>query len=308
MTAHDQSTPISKPKRDFVEKIVQNLIRDLYKLKSNEIYSREVEQPLGVVSFIEGDKSSGEFLPEGYDTTSYSLYPPEADRTIHFCRTMRDLVSYADILTLQYARFNIIEPDERKLLDRLILLTNLIEARGTHSQMGKAPEYKVESQISAHFPYISESAGAGPFVQVYRTARNILYHKEHKRLPPWGIAADTLEGVKLRDKKLDNLASELATCAEAGFIAAFCLELILPTAAKEDRPIESHKVLTMVRVVSEVEAIVSSYGLLDNHKKLRDIFAISTAREDIPRLLLELRNQEVLRQKEIFEIMLKPKK
>ena len=66
--------------------------------------------------------------------------------------------------------------------------------------------------------------------------------------------------------------------------------------------------LSLVRVVSEVEAIVSSYGLLENHSKLRAIFAISTAREDIPRLLLELRDQESLRQKEIFETMLKPKK
>jgi hypothetical protein len=284
---------LDNTKRFFFDKILEKTTKYIYQIGCNDIYSREADQPLRLVSFIEGD-------------IHYSMFAPEKTREIAFCHSMRDLVSYADILAFQLAQFKIVEPDEQKLLERLILLTDLIETRGTHAQINGQYEAKVEAQIAAHFPYISEDARSGPFVQVYRSARNILYQHKHNRLPPWDIAADSVEGARLRDKSLDLRAHELATSAEATLIATFCLVLIQPYRTNEYRPIDSHKTLSTIRLVAEVHAIVSSYGLLDNHSKLREIFAGN--REEIVNKLIEFRDQEILRQKEIYPQLLLPAK
>jgi hypothetical protein len=289
------SSPIEldNTKLFFFDKIIEKTTKYIYQIGSNDIYSREVNQPLSLVSFIEGD-------------IHYKMFAPEKTREIAFCHSMRDLVSYADILAFQLAQFKIVAPDEQKLLERLILLTDLIETRGTHAQINGQYEAKVEAQIAAHFPYISEDARSGPFVQVYRSARNILYQHKYNRLPPWNIAADSIEGARLRDKALDQRAQELASSAEATLIATFCLVLIQPYRTNEYRPIDSHKTLSTIRLVAEVHEIVSSYGLLDNHRKLRDIFAGN--RDEIINKLIEFRDQEVLKQKEIYPQLLLPAK
>lgn len=252
--AREATPELRSELRESARQSVYALIGDIYWLAKNTSISDSADDPHVTIR-----------LPEWWGGREQSI--TETTRVSETKIALRDLISLVDGVTAQLARFDLDRRSEEALIERLLVVTQALDLRSEVRNIPFSMNADPLAVIKDSFPHLWSGAERGPFPDLYRKVRNMIYLAHHKYpAPPYSEQRNPLT-----DKALDELALNYAKLSEERFITSFILRLWNPDGNREQRPLEAHQRLSPDRMAMEARRLLAAYGMLEKYEPLKDI-------------------------------------